>query len=96
MKNTFDIYHNFYIINSPKLQKMKTAIIVVIGCEPNCATKRIALFRDSDLESAIEKLADFKPLSYDNLDQQLTMSGISVYGHGDLINELVNKLTAGE
>lgn len=96
MKNTFDIYHNFYIINSPKLQKMKTAIIVVIGCEPNCATKRIELFVKDDLEPAITKLADFKPLSYDNLDQQLTMSGISVYGHGDLINELVSKLTAGE
>ena len=75
---------------------MKIAVVTVLGCEPNCATKRIALFVEDDLEPAIEKLASFKPLSYDNLDQQLTMSGISVYGHGDLINDLVNKLTASE
>ena len=75
---------------------IKTAIFVVLGCQPNAATKRIELFVEDDLEPAVKKLADFKPLSYDNLDQQLTMSGISVYGHDDLINELVNKLTASE
>ena len=75
---------------------IKTAIFVVIGCEPNCANKRIELFVDDDLETAITKLADFKPLSYDDLDQKLIISGISVYGHGDLINELVKKLTVGE
>lgn len=75
---------------------MKKAIITFLGCEPNVATMRIELFVDEDLEPAIKKLTDFKPLSYDNLDQQLTMSGISVYGHGDIITDLVNKLTAGE
>ena len=74
----------------------KAAIVVFIGCELNAASQRIPLFKESELESVANELASFKTRSYDELDLNLTLSEISVYGQGDLIKELSNKLTAGE
>lgn len=78
------------------MAKIKTAVVVVIGCELNAATHRIPLFRDEDLESVVKELTNFKTGSYEDLDQRLIDSEISVFGHKDLINQFVNKLTAGE
>jgi len=71
---------------------MKVAVVVVIGCVPNTAKKRIPVFSKDDLEIAFEELQGFEPLSYEDFDKKLLLSDISVFGHGDWIDELVSKL----
>ena len=72
---------------------MKTAIVVVIGCEINAATKKFPLFCEEELEYALVEMCDFKSSCEEELESKLNNSCVSIFGHGDLIKRLKMELT---
>ena len=73
---------------------MNVEIVCYIGSEISVASKRIPLFLTKELEAVIETLKDYRVNSYEVLEERLKANGICVFGHGDVIEELIYELTA--
>ena len=68
---------------------MDAAGFVFIGCELSLASQLIPLFVDTQTEAVIDKLLAYSCASCRDFDNQLKADGICLFGHGDLVKEVI-------
>lgn len=75
---------------------MNAAAFVYLGCELPLASKRIPLFVDTQTEAVIDELRAYSCASSKDFDDGLKADGVCLYGHGDLIPEVISALAADD
>ena len=75
---------------------MNAAAFVYIGCELPLASKRIALFVDTQTEAVIDELRAYSCASAKDFDDGLKADGVCLYGHGDLVPDVISALAADD